>query len=73
REMHVRLLPEKNDAQTRAALLAVIGRYPGSAEVCLRLPGNKNRVLDEKYDVEPNPGLKTELEHLVGRHNVWFS
>ena len=73
KEMHVRLLPEKNDAQTRTALLAVIGQYPGSAEVCLRLPGKKNRVLDDKYDVQPHPGLKNELQRLVGRHNVWFN
>ncbi len=72
-EMHVRLGEDKNDIQTRAELLQVIGRHPGAAEVCLHLPGKKVRVLDQQYDVQPNPGLKKELELLLGRHNVWFN
>ncbi|MDD4775023.1 MAG: DNA polymerase III subunit alpha [Syntrophomonas sp.] len=73
REMHVRLSTEHNDNRTRAQLLALIGRYPGGAEVCMHLPGKKVLVLDEKYDVQPNVGLKKELEQLLGRTNVWFN
>lgn len=73
KEMHLRLLYESNDAQTRTQLLGIIKDYPGDVEVCLHLPNKSVRVLDEQYDVMINRELKARLEDLLGKNNVWFS
>jgi len=72
KELHVRLPYEKTDAEGKQELMEALARYPGEIEVCLHLPNKKILVLDQRYDVAADKGLKQHLIRLYGDNQVWF-
>jgi DNA polymerase-3 subunit alpha len=47
-------------------LKSVLGTFPGSSEVVIELSDERRVRLGSEFRVEPSPGLRAELEHLLG-------
>ena len=60
KELHIRLPYEKTDTEGKLELVKILGKYPGEIEVCLHLPNKKIVVLDEKFDVDAQAGIKEQ-------------
>ncbi|MGD1050477.1 MAG: DNA polymerase III subunit alpha [Solirubrobacteraceae bacterium] len=47
-------------------LKSVLGTFPGASEVVIELSDERRVRLGSEFRVEPSPGLRAELEHLLG-------
>jgi len=73
RELHIRIVDEKDEEDIRMKLISIIKKYPGNIEVIIRFPGRKAIVLNENYNVKASLKLTQELVSIYGKNNIWFN
>jgi DNA polymerase-3 subunit alpha len=66
RPLHVRLGEQSRFAAVLDDLKGVLGTFPGPSEVVIELSDERSVRLGSEFRVEPSPGLRAELEHLLG-------
>jgi DNA polymerase-3 subunit alpha len=64
--LHVRLADGCRFATVLEDLKSVLTGFPGSSEVVIELSDERRVRLGDEFRVEPSPGLRAELEHLLG-------
>ena len=64
--MHVRLGDGCRFAAVLEDLKHVLGTFPGRSEVVIELSDGRRVRLGSEFRVEASPGLRAELEHLLG-------
>jgi DNA polymerase-3 subunit alpha len=62
----IRLGDDRRFADTIADLKSVLVNFPGRSEVVIELSDERRVRLGSDFRVEPSPGLRAELEHLLG-------
>ncbi|HEX4035228.1 MAG TPA: DNA polymerase III subunit alpha [Solirubrobacteraceae bacterium] len=62
----IRLGDDRRFADTIAELKGVLANFPGRSEVVIELSDERRVRLGSDFCVEPSPGLRAELEHLLG-------
>jgi DNA polymerase-3 subunit alpha len=62
----IRLGDDRRFAATIAELKSVLVNFPGRSEVVIELSDERRVRLGSDFRVEPSPGLRAELEHLLG-------
>jgi DNA polymerase-3 subunit alpha len=62
----IRLGDDRRFATTIAELKSVLVNFPGRSEVVIELSDERRVRLGSDFRVEPSPGLRAELEHLLG-------
>jgi DNA polymerase-3 subunit alpha len=66
RPLHVRLGDTYRFAAVLEDLKSVLVTFPGRSEVVIELSDERRVRLGSEFRVEPSPGLRAELEHLLG-------
>ncbi|HLW95377.1 MAG TPA: hypothetical protein VKS25_08380, partial [Solirubrobacteraceae bacterium] len=66
RPVCIRLGDDRRFAATIAELKSVLVNFPGRSEVVIELSDERRVRLGSDFRVEPSPGLRAELEHLLG-------
>jgi DNA polymerase-3 subunit alpha len=64
--LHVRIGDGCRFAAVLEDLKGVLGTFPGRSEVVIELSDERRVRLGDEFRVEPSPGLRAELEHLLG-------
>jgi hypothetical protein len=64
--VHVRLGDGARFAATIEDLKSLLVNFPGGSEVVIELSDRRSVRLGQEFRVEPTPGLRAELEHLLG-------
>jgi DNA polymerase-3 subunit alpha len=66
RPVHVRVADAARFATVLDDLKSVLVTFPGRSEVVIELSDERRVRLGSEFRVEPSPGLRAELEHLLG-------
>jgi DNA polymerase-3 subunit alpha len=64
--VHIRLGDGARFATMIEELRGVLGNFPGGSEVVIELSDRRRVRLGNEFRVEPTPGLRAELEHVLG-------
>jgi hypothetical protein len=64
--LHIRIGDGCRFAAVLEDLKGVLGTFPGRSEVVIELSDERRVRLGSEFRVEPSPGLRAELEHLLG-------
>jgi DNA polymerase-3 subunit alpha len=64
--LHIRIGDGFRFAAVLEDLKGVLGTFPGRSEVVIELSDERRVRLGSEFRVEPSPGLRAELEHLLG-------
>jgi DNA polymerase-3 subunit alpha len=64
--LHIRIGDDCRFAAVLEDLKGVLGTFPGRSEVVIELSDERRVRLGSEFRVEPSPGLRAELEHLLG-------
>ncbi len=64
--LHVQVETDRLSADKLADLRHLLSTFPGESDVVLELSADRRVRLGVDYRVEPNAGLRAELEHLLG-------
>jgi hypothetical protein len=64
--LHVQVETDRLSADKLADLRHLLSTFPGKSDVVLELSADRRVRLGVEYRVEPNAGLRAELEHLLG-------
>ncbi|MEA2298019.1 MAG: polymerase subunit alpha [Solirubrobacteraceae bacterium] len=66
RLLHVQVEARRLSRDALVDLRHLLSNSPGESEVVLELSAERRLRLGSEYRVEPSPGLRAELEHLLG-------
>jgi DNA polymerase-3 subunit alpha len=66
RLLHVQVEAQRLSSDALVDLRHLLSTFPGESEVVLELSADRRLRLGAGYRVEPSPGLRAELEHLLG-------
>ncbi|MGI8802420.1 MAG: DNA polymerase III subunit alpha [Solirubrobacteraceae bacterium] len=66
RLLHVQVEAQRLSSDALADLRHLLSTFPGESEVVLELSAERRLRLGAEYRVDPNAGLRAELEHLLG-------
>ncbi len=66
RLVHVQVEAHRLSSDALVDLRHLLSTFPGESEVVLELSADRRLRLGADYRVEPSPGLRAELEHLLG-------
>ncbi len=66
RLLHVQVEARRLSSDALIDLRHLLSTFPGESEVVLELSADRRLRLGADYRVEPSPGLRAELEHLLG-------